>query len=154
VSPRTRGIVIAALHGLLLASVGGTLLVDRVRLPRAWALTAPVDPSDPFRGRYVRLRVLAVPTSPAESLAALGWARLSAKNGELVAEPGDTRNGVRVTSGADSATVVVAEPLAYFIPPDVPDPSVMTPGRRLWVQVSVPERGAPRPISLESRPLR
>jgi hypothetical protein len=37
------------------------------------------------------------------------------------------------------------EPLAYFIPEDVEDPSRR---RSLWVEVTVPPKGAPRPIQL------
>lgn len=36
----------------------------------------------------------------------------------------------------------------YFIPEGVPDPSIRQPGEELWVQVSVPTKGAPRPIRL------
>ncbi|HLK61834.1 MAG TPA: hypothetical protein VKU19_00245 [Bryobacteraceae bacterium] len=40
------------------------------------------------------------------------------------------------------------EPLAYFIPDRVPDPSRRPPGEELWVEVSVPRTGPPRPIRL------
>jgi hypothetical protein len=39
----------------------------------------------------------------------------------------------------------LSEPLAYFIPEDVEDPSRR---RDLWVEVTVPPTGAPRPIRL------
>lgn len=42
-------------------------------------------------------------------------------------------------------------PVAFFIPPNVPDPSVLAPGEELWVEVSVPAKGSPRPIRLEVR---
>ena len=38
--------------------------------------------------------------------------------------------------------------LAFFIPPDVKDPSLRPDGSTLWVEVSLPGLGAPRPIQL------
>jgi len=38
--------------------------------------------------------------------------------------------------------------LAYFIPEHVPDPSLRPPGEELWVEVTLPRRGPPRPIRL------
>lgn len=38
--------------------------------------------------------------------------------------------------------------VAFFIPPNVPDPSRRPAGEELWVEVSVPKSGAPRPIRL------
>ena len=38
--------------------------------------------------------------------------------------------------------------VAYFIPSDAPDPSIRPAGEELWVEVSVPKTGAPRPIRL------
>jgi hypothetical protein len=38
--------------------------------------------------------------------------------------------------------------LAYFIPEHVPDPSLRSPGEELWVEVTLPRRGPPRPIRL------
>ena len=39
-------------------------------------------------------------------------------------------------------------PIAYFIPEHVPDPSIRQPGEELWVEVTLPRAGAPRPIRL------
>ena len=38
--------------------------------------------------------------------------------------------------------------LACFIPELVPDPSRRAPGEELWVEVTLPRRGPPRPIRL------
>ena len=45
--------------------------------------------------------------------------------------------------GVDSSTA-----LAFFIPEHVPDPSFRPQGEELWVEVTIPRRGAPRPIRL------
>jgi hypothetical protein len=44
--------------------------------------------------------------------------------------------------------VLLDQPLAYFIPEHVPDPSRRAEGEELWVEVTLPRRGAPRPIRL------
>ena len=40
------------------------------------------------------------------------------------------------------------EPLAFFIPEHVPDPSNRPAGEELWVEVTVPGKGPVRPIRL------
>ena len=40
------------------------------------------------------------------------------------------------------------EPMAFFIPEHVPDPSRRPPGEELWVEVTVPKKGPLRPIRL------
>ena len=38
--------------------------------------------------------------------------------------------------------------VAFFIPPGVADPSRRPPGEQLWVEVTLPVAGPPRPIRL------
>ena len=45
-------------------------------------------------------------------------------------------------------TIVLQDPLTYFIPEHVPDPSHRWQAGALWVEVSVPAKGPPRPIRL------
>ena len=100
-SPLVRGLIVAAVHAALVASLGAKLLIDRATRPRVWVHVLPVDPDSPLRGRYVRLRV--------------------ANSGER---------------------------LAFFIPEHVPDPSIRPADEELWAEVTIPRRGAPRPIRL------
>jgi len=60
-SAAVKGLIVAALHVAIIASLGAKLLVDRATRPRVWTRAAPVDPNLPIRGRYVRLRLEAVP---------------------------------------------------------------------------------------------
>lgn len=60
-----KGLLLGALHLVLLLSLGGKLLLDRATRPRFWLKAAPVDPDLPIRGRYVSLRV-EVPVQGAE----------------------------------------------------------------------------------------
>jgi hypothetical protein len=56
--PLTKGLVVAALHVALVASLGAKLLYDRATRPRVWAQTRPYDPDLPIRGRYLSLQLI------------------------------------------------------------------------------------------------
>jgi hypothetical protein len=43
---------------------------------------------------------------------------------------------------------VLAEPVAFFIPEHIPDPSRRQEGEELWAEVTIPKKGPPRPIRL------
>lgn len=45
-------------------------------------------------------------------------------------------------------TVRLEDPLAFFIPEQVPDPSLRAPGEELWVEATLPRKGPLRPIRL------
>jgi hypothetical protein len=53
-----------------------------------------------------------------------------------------------ISSGPEEAKRAVDAPLAFFIPESAADPSRRPPGEELWVEVTVPRRGPPRPIRL------
>lgn len=152
-TPRARrGLIVAALHVAIVASLGAKLVVDRATRPRVWARTAPFDPNLPIRGRYVRMRVEAIAdpdlpfTAPSERLPV----RLEERNGQLVArQPTDGEPLRALTSERDGTRVaIVDQPLAYFIPEHVKDPSIREPGEELWVELTLTRRGPPRPIRL------
>ena len=145
-TPLTRGLVLGVLQVALVSSLGAKLLVDRAIRPRVWARVVPYDPDAPVRGRYVRLRVV-VKARGVPPLARDTPVTLAVENGELVAVEGPGANGARVAPGPEGATVL-DEPLAYFIPEHVPDPSRRAPGEELWVEVTLPREGPPRPIRL------
>ncbi|MGA2153138.1 MAG: hypothetical protein ABSH37_01905 [Bryobacteraceae bacterium] len=143
--PLYRGIAVAVVQCLLVLSVAGKYALDRERLPRAWARALRFDPNLPIRGRYVSLslEVDGMVGAP------VYWASvtLSVRNGRLVAEPVPFDTGVRVIRWSNGPWRI-AEPVAFFISEHVPDPSRRPPGEEVWVEVSVPRRGEPRPIRL------
>jgi hypothetical protein len=151
-----KGLVVAAVQVLLLGSVGLKFLYDRANYPRVWVETAPYDPDLPIRGRYVRIAVLvdakrsdssAPPVGPATFLG-----RLELRDGRLVAvEDDDSQHWVSSRRCGEAQCWQLTEPLAYFIPEHVPDPSIRPAGETLWVEVTMPPRGAPRPIRLGVR---
>ena len=150
--PVYRGIGVAVLQCLMVLGVAGKYALDRERLPRVWAKSAPFDPNLPIRGRYVRLG-LQVEGLPSE--AQYGMAvRLSAVGGRLVATP-DPAGSVHLMSVITPTPAVprtfawaLTEPVAFFLPEHVADPSRRAAGEELWVEVSVPAKGSPRPIRL------
>jgi hypothetical protein len=160
-SPRRAGLLLALLQGGLLLSLGAVMHMDRMRLPRAWVRTAPHDPELPIRGRYVSLRLL-VPAPALRSLLALPDERRCWQSVRLVAK-GDRLEALPEAAGAaasglsqwacvdrlDGAVVArLEEPVAFFLPPDVKDPSLQPSGETVWVEVSLPAKGPPRPIRL------
>ena len=142
-----KALIVAIVHVLLVASLGAKLLIDRSTRPRVWARTAPIDPDLPIRGRYVRLQIEAYAPHVPESTHAVP-VTLSVQVEKLYAEsaPGHSEIYARPLPGR--GVVVLRDPLAFFIPEDIPDPSLRQPGEELWVEVTLPRRGPPRPIRL------
>jgi len=151
-SPMRAGLIVAALHLAMVGSLGGKLLVDRATRPRVWARTAPYDPTLPIRGRYVRLRIDAAvePGQQQEPWMSDGHLALVDRNGRLTAVKSDDVSNESGSMQVQNGEQVLRlhEPIAYFIPEHVPDPSRRQPGEELWVEVTIPRRGAPRPIRL------
>lgn len=158
------GLIVALVHVSIVLAIGGKLLVDRASYPRAWARTAPVDPDMPIRGRYVRLLIEAIPGDglvPAERLAteaepeapagtSFQRVQLTTADGTLLALPAAAGAGLaaRMADRAGAPTIQLVTPIAFFIPEDVDDPSRRPPGEELWVEVTLPPAGPPRPIRL------
>ena len=172
-NPLLRGMVIALAQVALVAGVGGKLLYDRATLPRVWVPTTGVDPVLPIRGRYVSLRLLVdvdpgsepLPGASEElpdemSFGRVAPATVSIVDGRLHATftgrpaddfPGREARMVQQVSTPAGKAWTLAEPIAFFLPEDVADPTQLAPGETLWAEVTVPPGGAPRPIRLETR---
>lgn len=150
-SPVRRGLIVAALHVAIVSSLGVKLLIDRQTRPRVWARVAPVDPDLPVRGRYVRLRVEGTLDQAAASGQAVS-VTLAARDQGLVFVPENrTASRLHVLVSRDPTgrtAAVLQQPIAFFIPEHVPDPSLRSPEEELWAEVTLPRRGAPRPIRL------
>lgn len=146
--PVQRGIALGVLQCLLVLSVAGKYAWDRERLPRAWTKTAPIDPNLPIRGRYVSLRLeAAFPDAPGVAPVTQSYpVTLSAGNGVLTAHLSPASTNITVMPGRQAWTLM--QPVAYFIPEHAADPTRLNPGEELWVEVSVPPSGPPRPVRL------
>ncbi len=151
-----KGLLLALLHLLLVGSLGGKLLWDRARLPRVWVRAAPYDPDLPIRGRYVRLRLevdargdtLPQPTDVGSP--PLFLAKLRVEGDRLVALEDVPLNAhwIRLWQVGEETRWLLTTPVAFFIPEHIPDPSRRSPDEELWVEVTVPRKGPPRPIRL------
>ena len=148
-----KGLIVAAAQVLLVASVGAKFLIDRAHYPRVWVETAPIDPDLPIRGRYVRLGIL-VDTERHVTAEDFGTpnlfdARLEVRGDKLVAVEDQAGNHFVSSASCENRECWrLYEPLAYFIPEHVEDPSRRPSDEKLWVEVTVPPKGAPRPIQL------
>lgn len=155
-----KGIVIAAVHVGLVLSLGAKLLYDRATRPRVWVLAAPYDPTLPIRGRYVSLQLVVEPRGIKETKPGPGWqppqsVTLRVEADRLVAEANPLEPGyapsdlhVRFIQRQDQKLAVLDAPVAFFITEHIPDPSRRPPGEELWVEVTIPTKGPPRPIRL------
>jgi hypothetical protein len=156
----SKGLVVAVLHVGLVLSLGAKLLYDRATRPRVWALAAPHDPNLPLRGRYVSLELVVEPRGIAESTAGPGWQppssvvlrveadRLVAEVNPVDREHAPTGLHIWFIQRQGQKLAVLDQPVAFFISEHIPDPSRRPPGEELWVEVTIPKKGPPRPIRL------
>jgi hypothetical protein len=147
--PRRRGLLLATLQVALLCAVAGWMGIEEAIQPRGWARTAPVDPDLPIRGRYVAL-LLEVPAPALPG--SLARVDLRARDGRVVAAAAGPTGGnpqdALVLKGEQGTIAQLRQPLAFFIPEHSADPSRRPRGETLWVEVTLPRRGPPRPLRL------
>jgi len=160
VSGTRKGLLLAAIQIALVLSLAGKLLYDRVTRPRAWALGAVYDPELPIRGRYLSQR-LRFPTegfdywqrtdrNSNQWYANRAWAYLEVRNGLLIGKrqgpgPGEW---VHLQKNMDGSVVAFSEePVLIFVSERADIPNLKT-GEEMWVEVTIPTKGPPRPIRL------
>lgn len=158
--PWIKGLVIAVVHIGLVASLGAKLLYDRAIYPRVWVRAAPYDPDLPIRGRYVSLQLVVEPRGIEDAKPGVAWqspqsVTLRVEAERLVAEADPHESGfvptglhVQFISRGGEKLAVLDRSVAFFIPEHIPDPSRRPPDEELWVEVTVPKKGPPRPIRL------
>ena len=152
------GLLLACVQVALMLLTGLLFWFDRQISPRAWVPTVPVDPNLPIRGRYITLNMVVpfVPTRTDVSAVDLvgSWQnvqlRVEADRLQAVQKfgTGFKNHGGVIRLSEGSLVVNPGPELAFFIPPDVKDPSIRPDGSTLWVEVTLPGSGAPRPIQL------
>jgi hypothetical protein len=159
-TPQLKGLIVAAVQIALVASLGAKLLYDRATRPRVWARTAPYDPDLPIRGRYVSLQLIVEARGVSGPATSAKWqasqaVRLKIDNDRLIAEAADPVAGyngddlhLRFIHRRNEQLAVLDQPVAFFIPEHIPDPAIRPEGEQLWVEVTIPRKGPPRPIQL------
>ena len=159
--------LIAVIHIAIVCTLGAKLLYDRATCPRVWVKTQNYDPNLPIRGRYVALSPLfddpTPPKNPPKD-AKGNWiynpgmryeyfeGKISVVNGKPVVILNEGRgDGVRFQRTFDRDlhySLTTWEPVLYFIPDTAKNPAQLKPGEELWVEVTIPRKGPPRPIQL------
>src|SRR5581483_6322106 len=147
-----KGLIVALLHVLIVLSLGGKLLYDRVTRPRVWSRTGSVDPDMPIRGRYFTLNLqVHAPELNAKSQASYAEVELAVENGQLVAHPTQKNTRLNVFTwnnpNRNGDLYALSPALPFFIPEHADMPQLKS-GDELWAEVTVPRSGPPRAIQL------
>lgn len=171
---RNRAVLLMVIQCLLVSSIAAEYLYERVTRPRVWARAAQYDPNRPMRGRYLALTpevdACGLPHdresksvyngyspngTPVEPNTTWQWRVVAkAKDGKLVVE--DARNvlprsetqTIWLNDDQPCATARLTPGVDFFIPDTAKTPFPLKPGTELWVEVTVPPAGPPRPIQL------
>jgi hypothetical protein len=153
----TKGVAVALLHILIVTSLGGKVLYDRVHRPRVWvrtgiSLDSHLEIHAMHWGRYLTLR-LAVQAPwfhPAPKSDEHDEVWLEMKGGWLVAHKSESYTGLSISSWTwhpNGDTVYLDQSVAFFLAEHVEYPRPR-PGEELWAEVTMPKKGPPRPIQL------
>jgi hypothetical protein len=158
VKPLTKGLVLAAIQMSLVIGIAGKLLYERATRPRVWVFCQAYDPDLPIRGRYLseQLRM------PAEGFTYRAnanpysnyyenrvWAYFEVRNNGLVAVPQGSGPGgwVNLQRRGDELQATVEQPVLVFIS-DTANVQTLHRGEEMWVEVTIPKNGPPRPIQM------
>jgi hypothetical protein len=167
---RERAIALLVIQCLLVSSIAAKYLYERKTRPRVWVRAQPYDPSLPMRGRYLALTPLVNACSlPRDSGSAIksnddkgreiisSWewrVRTVARDGKLVAEdarkvlPRSDTQKVWLPADQSCDRVPLTPPVDFFMADTAQTPFRWQGGQELWMEVTVPAAGPPRPIQL------
>ena len=161
----------------IVSSVAAKYLYQCWTCPRVWARTVAFDPQLPMRGRYLSLQLLVdgcqstLPSAKAAAFprdlngaairgpfmvraSAIFHADLKVENNRLLAiRIQDDQNGtlgqeVSVWPGAACDAMRLDAPVDFYIAEHAQSPLPVKPGQELWIEVTVPPKGPPRPTQL------
>lgn len=169
-SRTTRAIVLLAVQAALVLSIAGKYLYERKVCPRVWVRAAQYDPNMPMRGRYLALQLAvdacALPRDEAHHTGGFAFTnppdpgfwrwtvRPVVRYGKLVpvlASPTDRpelTDQLTVWGNRPCDRAILSNNVEYFISDTAKSPFPPKPGEELWVEVTVPPMGPPRPIQL------
>ncbi len=162
----------------IVSTVAAKYLYQRWTCPRVWTRAAAFDPSLPMRGRYLALQLTVdgcQSTLPSAKDAAFprkvdgtvqlgpymlrqntNWFRANLKvdNHRLVAvriegqEDSSAGEEVEGNAGAPCDQMRLVSPTDFFISDTAQSPLPLKSGQELWIEVTVPPKGPPRPMQL------
>ena len=155
----------------LVLSVAGKYLYERKTRPRVWVRTAQFDPTQPLRGRYLALQLsvdaCGLPHDPGHfftgyrvsptsaNTGTYTWrASLAVEDGHLVpiledhARSPENLQSLTQFDDRSCESVPLSSVTEFFVPDTAKPPFPLKQGEELWVEVTVPASGPPRPIQL------
>jgi hypothetical protein len=159
------GLILVLVQLVLVLSVAGKYLYERETRARVWTRAAQYDPSLPLRGRYLALQLMVdacalsrdaehtIPGYP-EGHPFSSWnVSLTVANGKLVPHietSWSSRAGGTLTLFADKPCdqAILSNQVMLFVPDRAQLPFPLPAGQELWVEVTLPPSGPPRPIQM------
>jgi len=171
-------LALLVLQLLIVSTVTMKYLYQRWTCPRVWTRAAAYDPVMPMRGRYLSLQLTVdgcqstLPSAkdaifPRDFSGAVKpgpyvlrpqpvdfTAELKVQDNHLVAirilDPDSHSEGEEVSAvpNAPCDQMRLDAPVDYFIPDTAQSPLPLKSGQELWIEVTVPPKGPPRPIQL------
>jgi hypothetical protein len=161
------GLLLLLAQLLIVLSIAGKYLYERQTRPRVWSRAVQADPSLPLRGRYLALNLVLdacgllqsdpAPQYPRGSLR-LWHVSLTTRDGKLIphnegASSSSSIGTVLLPYGKPCDRATLTRPELLFIPDRVQLPPPLRPGplkqdEEIWVEVTVPSHGPPRPIRI------
>ena len=175
--PARVSVAVLVIQLAIVSTITVKYMYQRVTCPRVWTRAIAIDPQSSMRGRYLSLQIVAdgcQSTLPSAKVAefprdyngaavqgrfglragSLFRAHLKVENNRLMAinavadETGRAGEEVIAVPGTPCDQMLVYRPVAFFISENAIDPSHLSPGQELWVEVTVPPAGSPRPVQL------
>jgi len=171
-------IALLALQLLLVSAIAAKYLYQRWRCPRVWTRTVAYDPELLLRGRYIATQLVVdgcqstLPSAKAAQFprdfsgvvkpgpyvirptSVSFRADLKVQNNQLVAvliegdESGRAGQVISALPGAPCGEMRLDEPVNFYISDTAQSPLPLKPGQELWVEVTVPPKGPPRPLQM------
>jgi uncharacterized membrane-anchored protein len=165
-----RAIVLLAVQSALVLSIAAKYVYERKVCPRVWVRAVQFDPEQPLRGRYLALQLAvdacALPRDEAHhtqsdyraippSAGSWQWTvRTVAQGGKLLPLPAtdtdrpELTDQVTIWGNGPCDRATLSKGVDYFIPDTAATPFPVKKSEGLWVEVTVPPMGQPRPIQL------
>ncbi len=160
-------VIVALIHIALVSSLGAKLLYDRATRPRVWVRTQTYDPNLPIRGRYAALTLVfpdpKPPVEPKTDTSKTVVAPIYSywDSGKIVIVDGkatvqlcekqfapDCMQFFHTKTLTGEKILSLNQPVLFFLPDTAADPQRLQRGDQLWVEVTLPRKGPPRPIQL------
>lgn len=171
-----RSLILLGIQLAIVSSIAAKYLYQRTTCPKVWTRAVAYDPEMVMRGRYISAQIyidscgVSLPqparnsnVGPREillfekngiSMPYLN-AKIGTKNGKLVTlqivdEVGTNSDDQRIElrSGSDCSESFLQQPVDFYLSESAKSPFPLVAGQQLWVEVTVPPKGPPRPLGL------